>query len=342
MKITSNVNILSFLNCGYFFNYSNNLHVPKFKTRPELYKRKSKLELIKHGSVIFREVIQDLFQNTSKHIIPLSGGLDSRAILAALHSMTSSENIETYTFGMPGSYDYELGRNVAKHFNIKNYAISFSDVYFSDEMLNDAASRFDYQTHLFYHPDYRLIEQRFSDYQYWSGFLGGESAGAHFYKFARSNNNINDNKNYFLKKNKFSNYEFDKNEINRIIELIDVPDFNDDLSNISTYEIIDFYNRQTKYIAPHVLPKGFNHTSPFATKKWLEFICSIPVKYRINNCLYENILLNLYPDFFKLPTKNKLGGGLDISKFKFFQKRFTRKIRQKIYGDSRKKRFKLF
>ena len=342
MKNLNNANIKSFLNCGYFLDYSHNLHVPKFKTSPELLINKTEVELIEHGSIILQEVIQDLFQKTSKHIVPLSGGLDSRAIIAALLNMTSTENIETYTFGMPGSYDYELGQYIAKHFNIKNYAISFNDVQFNYDMLNDASSRFDHQTHLFYHPDYRIIEQRFSDYQYWSGFLGGESAGGHFYKFTRSNNNINDNKHYFLKKNKYSAYPLDKSDFKALIGLIDIPEFASHMSNISTYEIIDFYNRQTKYIAPHVLPKGFNHASPFATKKWLEFICSVPIKYRINCDLFEKILLNLYPEFFKLPTKNKLGYGLDVSEFKFFRTRLINKIRQKTYGNSKRKDLNYF
>lgn len=335
-------NIISFLTVGYFLDYDKNESVPIFRTNPSKYKNYTESELIKHGSSIFQEVIQDLFKMNCKHVIPLSGGLDSRAILAALYKMTPSDNIETYTFGMPGSFDYEFGKNIAKKFKIKNYAIDFNEVEFNSEMINDASQRFSFQTHLFYHPDYREIEQKFSDYQYWSGFLGGEAAGGHYYKFARVNNNLNDNKKFFIQKNKFSPYSFNENYVNQIIDLIDYPEFSMDLSNLSIYEIIDFYNRQTKYIAPHVLPCGFNHVTPFATKKWLEFICSIPSKYRINNYLYEKILLNLYPEFFKYPTKNKLGLGLDASEMKVLKKRVFRKLSSKVNLNAKKKDLNYF
>ena len=46
------------------------------------------------------------------HYIPLSGGLDSRALLAA--AMEAGAEVETLTFGMPGTMDYEDGNRVAR------------------------------------------------------------------------------------------------------------------------------------------------------------------------------------------------------------------------------------
>ncbi|MCK5038835.1 MAG: hypothetical protein KAS16_07020, partial [Thermoplasmata archaeon] len=49
-----------------------------------------------------------------KIIIPISGGLDSRAILDATLKCIPKENVVTFTFGEEGSLDFDIGKRVAK------------------------------------------------------------------------------------------------------------------------------------------------------------------------------------------------------------------------------------
>ena len=51
------------------------------------------------------ELIKEHYKKGEKIIIPLSGGLDSRAILAAALKCTPKKNIITFTFGEKGSFE---------------------------------------------------------------------------------------------------------------------------------------------------------------------------------------------------------------------------------------------
>ena len=165
----------------------------------------------------------------------------------------------------------------------------------------------------------------YGNHRYWSGFIGGEAAGSHFPIWENNDLSLEFIKSKFIEKNRYV----------KSINLTSKPEYNFDsllsgdeyhIKNLSRYEKIDFFNRQTKYIAPHIMPKGFDIIAPFASKEWMEFICSIPQKYRVNIYMYENILLEIFPKLFGLPTKNKLGLSLDATKMEYFLKRFEYKF----------------
>ena len=56
-------------------------------------------------------VFKAAFENVSEghHIVPLSGGLDSRAILGGLLDAGLKDQITTVTFGTLGTWDYDIG-----------------------------------------------------------------------------------------------------------------------------------------------------------------------------------------------------------------------------------------
>lgn len=96
------VNLNSFLKLGYFIKYRNEeflldfSHIDRSK-----YRDYSEDELVKIGTAKFMDAIANEFRTDQQHVIPLSGGLDSRAILAALLKFTPASHIKTYTFGTP-------------------------------------------------------------------------------------------------------------------------------------------------------------------------------------------------------------------------------------------------
>jgi len=76
--------------------------------------------------------ISKLFISGKKHVVPISGGLDSRAILASLLKFTEAANIYTYTFGTPSTFDYEIGNLIAKETGTMHTSFPLNDYIFSN------------------------------------------------------------------------------------------------------------------------------------------------------------------------------------------------------------------
>lgn len=108
---------------GSILEYSRNqLKITKywFYEYDENYDSRSSDELISELGTLWQKAIKRRIQKNDRVLIPLSGGLDSRAILAEVLQITSKENIITFTFGHPGSFDFEIGKLVAKNAGVRN------------------------------------------------------------------------------------------------------------------------------------------------------------------------------------------------------------------------------
>lgn len=115
-----------------------------------------------------------------KHIIPLSGGWDSRAILGALLERLDSSQIETVTFGAPGQLDFDLGLQIAKYARVKSNPIDLRTVEFTWDAILDSVIKSSWT----YVPDgffNQLVIKRAEEMSanVWSGFLGDPITGSH-------------------------------------------------------------------------------------------------------------------------------------------------------------------
>jgi hypothetical protein len=89
-------------------------------------------------------------------------------------------------------------------------------------------------------------------------------------------------------------------------------------------------NRQLKYIAPHVLFKGFHYKTPFLHQELMDFMLSIPDKYRYKKYLYKKILLKAFPGFSRFKTKENLGLPLDSNQFSVLGRRIFYRLGREI------------
>ncbi|MCK7515998.1 MAG: hypothetical protein MZV70_76540 [Desulfobacterales bacterium] len=95
----TDINLQSFLKFGYFLDFDKNKNLFDFKNIDKnQYKNLSEIELIKLGSAILKDAIKNNINHTKKYLVPISGGLDSRAILAGLLEFVEPEKIYTCTF----------------------------------------------------------------------------------------------------------------------------------------------------------------------------------------------------------------------------------------------------
>lgn len=315
----------SFLKLGYFIDYRNNAYQLDYsQIDRSKYRGCSVDELIDIGISCFKESINSEFETDQKHVVPLSGGMDSRAILAALLEHTSAENISTYTFGTPGTLDFEIGNKVATQAGTKHTSFALTDHHYTlDEMLAVSKS-VDHQTVLFHNPPLNELKNRYRDSLFWSGYIGDAITGGHFHN---NHTDILDAKKEYL-----HHFAYTKS-----INLIncDENDFLDHINYnwldnkiLSFEEQILYQERIQKLTAPHVLMKGFQYKTPFINNEFMDFMFSIDNKYRNEQYLYKKMLLKAFPGLFSIPLKNNLGLSASASDFKIMFQKAIRKSKK--------------
>lgn len=215
--------------------------------------------------------------------VGLSGGYDSRAILAATHDRKPI----TYTFGIEESADVRIANQVAKQAGVQNIHYEmyvnrwlqkrFSGVWKTDGMLN------------MYHMHYsHLMDEipKNMDVNL-SGFLGDGVLG----------------QTYLLKKGKlFLNKRIDhataQHYYGKHYQFSDPDDSFFDIPKVDAYLI---YNRGRRLtgLGMEEANKTIPQRMPFMDVKLLDFSYSLPDEFRLNSIVYHRALLQKYPEFYK-------------------------------------------
>lgn len=329
MKLSPNLQ--SFLNLGYFIDYNNpkeyfNINNIDYKK----YKDFSRNELLEQGLKIFRDSISHNYKEGQKHIVPLSGGLDSRALLAGLLEHTDASNISTITFGMPGTWDFEIGQKVSKKLGIKNTSFDLNKYEYSNDELFDISRRSHQQTVLFHHWPVWMMDKISNGRMVWSGFLGETITGSH--QPAVPADNIDIAKKNFLNANRYlRSISLPDQDIYKIlnIEKYISPE------SISYEEQLDFNIRQLRFIAPHLLLEGYNFKVPFAYQPLVSFFLSIPADVRQDQLLYKDLLIQGFPKAFSYITKTTAGLPLNAPPLLVYLSKAVNKIESKFTGKSK-------
>lgn len=249
------------------------------------------------------------------HIVPISGGLDSRLILAGLRER--SNNILAVTLGQPGQLDYEIGANVAKVAGVEHYRIRLDQLTLEWEDLVATAHNSPWT----YMPDahfmsvaYRVAAGDSQDSIVWSGFLGDPLTGGHHSHGSRSG----------CLRTAFSHRQrrTPKAWFGDILGPWGYPAVSKLWRNKASEEqFLDFCIRQRGCIAPIVLgkewegwqayqkrcPSGIEVAAPFADADWAAYWLRAPSEVLREQKLYRQMADLLFPDLFRLPSKNTWG-----------------------------------
>lgn len=294
--------------------------------------RDTKDSLVARGAEIFRHVLRDTASGyKGYHVVPLSGGLDSRALLAGLLEFVPADRIVTATFGIRGSWDYEIGRLVAKACGVRNIAVDLA----SDEWRWDRTTTYD---EVLAGPPVWLFEAYVnrslpeligSDKVYWSGFMGDPLAGSKLYK--QESGDWAGAKEVFASKNRFTRkLHLHKPGFSPSAVLPEVPVCDPEILNFD--EQLDFLVRQASLILPLVVPSGYDYRLPFLHSEWVRFSLSVPREMRRGQQLYKSILVSAFPLAFTLPTKTYQGLPLGVSPLRFAMRKGAIRLRDVITG----------
>lgn len=318
----------------YLFGLPNGLNCTDLDSRVEKC-NSNESEIIEEGVQIWK----DYFQRTDGdlHIIPLSGGLDSRAVLGGLIDAGLKDRIVTITFGTPGTLDYELGRSIAVKLGLSHECIDLTTIEIDQQLLLETAQNGASWTFLidaFYNS---LILKKFgTEAIYWTGYMGDALTGAHLPP--SESVSWQEAKRYFATWNDFL-----------LSHNLTPPGFTAedhlpphpfcDQKHMSYDDQLDFYIRQQCYIRRVIIPQRIDCRAPFLAPEWIRFILGIPFEYRVNQYIYKKILLRAYPDLFRFPTTNMLGLPLSSPLWQLYVRRFLLRGRSLIANFSPKIRW---
>ena len=317
----------------------------------EEYDARSQEELIDELGALWQRSVERRIKKDEKIIIPLSGGLDSRAILAAAMRCTSKDNIITFTFGERGSFDFEIGKMVAEKAGVTNIPIGVEKEDFEKQyniLINNIEGMIDATP---YFPTMGYKEMKKYGSRLYIGYMGDPIMGSHI-SLKMLNKKLNSEQDYIEAKNII----FEKHRLNDLKDVqglfnpsyLNIENFkysfentlnvlkrtyNEDMPNYCA--IWDYKHRQDKYtmFAVFRYKEYFEYSTPFLDNELIDFMLKIPPELRLDENLYKSMLLKKYPELFELPVKNNAGLRLDagdvslfLSRAILFIKRKTNKI----------------
>ncbi len=318
-------NLNSFLHFGFFSDYNNS--EISFDLNLVL-KRKIELQSVSAEEKRFiakRDWLQN-FENLyfeGEHVVPISGGMDSRAILASLLHFTNASDIHTYTFGTPGTYDFEIGNLIGKKLGTKHKAFPFTDYKYTTDKEIEISKRIEHQTFLFHHPDLDLIDQHYQDKTLWSGAMMDWLTGS--YIPTQRNSTLIEAKDDIIKRGAFSNNLSMVTDIDNLRD--NIVDMDLIPNNILSFEEqLQIKNFLPKMEAPHILYKKLNYIVPAKSPEFYSFYLSLSPEERFRQKFYGDFLHREFPSLFALPIKVFHGLSPNGSKLKLGYRRVKHRI----------------
>ena len=309
----------------------------------EEYDARPQEELIEELGALWQGAVERRIKKDETIVIPLSGGLDSRAILAAALRCTSKDNIITFTFGEKGSFDFEIGRVVAEKAGVTNIPLGVEKENFEEQYnisMEDIEGMID-ATPYFAIRGYKEME-KYGDILF-TGTMIDVLLGRHILSPIFSSD--------MLKKEISSEEDYAKikelifkhqklNDEKEILQLFN-PDFLKKVNIKSSFDrthpkfknvnnkkfpnyfaVWDYTNRWNKYIYFAVLRNRniFKYVTMLDCDL-VDFTFKLPPELRLDENLYIQMLLKKYQELFELPTTTNQGLRLDAGNISLFLKR---------------------
>jgi len=256
-----------------------------------------KWSAIKPSSMSFDEAVDELgerfieavsrrFDPNERIGISLSGGLDSRAIFAAVDHLYPDYEGYAYTFGIPGCDDITIAEQVIArsawrheifHFRANNwFEPRIEKIWNTDGMLDMMHMHgSEFLDDISKHMDVNL-----------NGYLGGEAFGSS-YQERHKMKGIDKRIDADIASNLYGKHAV-------------LSDVSDEYYNIHHVEAYDFTNRSRRLInmgTVNGLVK-MDQRKPFIDNATTELVFSLPDEYRVDNRLYSAMLQKFFPRFF--------------------------------------------
>lgn len=262
------------------------------------------------GTLAFKSVERRIDPN-ERIGIALSGGLDSRMLLAASQKLYPNLKPYIYTFGRKGSDDVRIAKIVAARAGLPHTFYEFTqDNWYSPR--KDKIWRTDGMFPMLHMHGAEFLEDiaQHVDISI-NGYAGDWTMGGGALNELSADMRIH--KDIAAKFYKGQTY------------LTDIENSIYDLPHPEPHLLVNRVRRYTNMGTVNLLPYT-EHRKPFMDMEILEFVLSIPDAYRLNNRLYASMLLKIFPEYFVDIPWQKSGKTID-KPVKFG---FSHKVRNKL------------
>ncbi len=312
----------------------NRVDLPAFDECPMSYEK-----AVARTAKVLDERFRELTEGSTDLCIPLSGGRDSRYLLALALKHFPKKMIHTFTFGRPGSMDYEIGRGLARKHGLRHYLMAFHEKDYLKRVIEPATidkhglvnhaqespSRF-FEGNPLIQAGTRVI----------SGFIGDAVLAWH-----HEREMVNYKGRLWPRTSIFS-YE-------QVIELA-FPDIADQIIkdiDLITCQLRDFRGNlerelwlyrvhATFFTAPCMFSesRSIDAVLPFVDREFLRHLFQIPREYKLRQDFYHDVLGHdpeVY-HLFQYPMKTMRGKGYGINPVRGRFQRFSFYLRAMIKG----------
>jgi asparagine synthase (glutamine-hydrolysing) len=234
--------------------------------------------------ILFLDSVKRRFEPNKKMGIALSGGLDSRAIVAAVTKIYPEYVGELYTFGIEGCDDIEIAKMVAKKTNWNHKVYNFTTQNWFEARFN-SIWRTDGMLSMQHMHGSEFVDDIAMNVEInLNGYAGDVVCGGGWFKSLPLDTKASSENMKPFYKNQTSQLSFDS-------------DFYD-IEKTEPHLFMNKVRRFTNMGTVNSLDK-INQRKPFFDNSLIEFVLSIPDEYRQDNKLYRNMLLKFFPDFFQ-------------------------------------------
>lgn len=305
-----NLRLNSFLAFGYFMDYRpEEAETIDLRAAEHSYAACTDQELIHVAAAHLQGAVSRSFIAGKTNVVPLSGGLDSRLLLELLLKHCEARNIRSYTFGTPGTFDFEIGKEVAQQYGVTHDSIPLDQYRYDTATMVETATAFDLQARVYYGPPVKALLNRYQHCRVWSGYLGDVIAGSHVPKHPIQT--LEAAKIHFVRKETMvRSIRLSRIPDERLVQLIDhLPQ--EKSGTLSYEELLDYRNRQVKLIAKCVMHRGLDFVAPYMDPELIAFFVTLPKHQRRKRHLFKKVMLNIFPKSCQQPTKLTYGLPLD-------------------------------
>ena len=285
--------------------------------------------LVREGAAAMRAAVEECAVragSAGEQVVFLSGGLDSRMILAALLESFDRSQIVAATFGRPGERDFDYAARVATVAGVRHETLDSSTVEWTTAGLVDSVLArqvpmpFPFgQRYL----SYLLHERIGREHVFWDGLCGDVVGGSRSTKKGETwqwSAAIEQFQVFHLRRGygKTVSADFDPGA-----GMPAAPFCSDALMPYPDQLI--FGVRQRAYTSTRLL-RDYRICTPFLVQPWLDFMLRVPARLRNDKYLYQEIQKRAYPRLFSLPTTAYDGGAVLESGFT----RTSRGLRRRV------------
>lgn len=273
-------------------------------------------ELIKEHQQLLDSAINKRINKNKKTCVSLSGGLDSRTIVAYLKKH-DHKNIMTTTFGVRNCLDEKYAKAVSKKLNLPNTFHELDPAKIK-QSFNEIISFMDGMLSVKHIHDYPFLPEKYHEWDtHITGYFGDPIHGQRLYPVNPLDPDVSKAKTerellktlvrkhsqYGSKGCKLLNEDNGQEKLlNSVRAVVEKSRLSDPIQ-ISDY--FDLHERQRRFIAQifQLAGKVFDYRMPFTDKSLVEFCLLLPTSYRKKQKLARASFIDGFPDLSKIPLQ---------------------------------------